>query len=194
MKRGIVAAAAVGLLLVPALPILGHVGVAPDEVTPEGSQRLAFTIGHGCDGSPTNRVTIEIPEQVTSARPQPKPGWELSVEGADGAVSSVTWQGGTLPDGQFDEFVISVAFEGEEGQSVYFPVVQGCEDGEHRWIQIPAEGEDAHELPEPAPGVLLTATEDSDADGSADSLTIVALVLGGAGLLMGSLALMNNRR
>ena len=35
-------------------------------------------------------------------------------------------------------------------------MVQECEKGVHRWIEIPAEGQHADELPEPAPALLLT--------------------------------------
>jgi periplasmic copper chaperone A len=34
-------------------------------------------------------------------------------------------------------------------------VVQECETGVNRWIEIPADGKSAHDLKEPAPGVKL---------------------------------------
>jgi uncharacterized protein YcnI len=35
------------------------------------------------------------------------------------------------------------------------PVVQECEKGIHRWIEIPAEGKSADDYKEPAPGIKL---------------------------------------
>jgi uncharacterized protein YcnI len=41
------------------------------------------------------------------------------------------------------------------GKTLYFPVVQECEKGVHRWIEIPADGKTADALKEPAPGLRL---------------------------------------
>jgi uncharacterized protein YcnI len=43
------------------------------------------------------------------------------------------------------------------GQTIYFPTIQTCEDGEAAWIEIPAEGQDGEELELPAPGVAVVA-------------------------------------
>jgi uncharacterized protein YcnI len=45
-----------------------------------------------------------------------------------------------------------IADELSPGQMLFFPVVQQCEQGEHRWIEIPAADKPANE---PAPGVML---------------------------------------
>ena len=39
--------------------------------------------------------------------------------------------------------------------TLYFPVVQECEQGVSRWIEIPAEADHPHEKKWPAPGVKL---------------------------------------
>jgi uncharacterized protein YcnI len=38
---------------------------------------------------------------------------------------------------------------------MYFPVVQECEKGAHRWIEIPATGKSSSDYPEPAPALKL---------------------------------------
>jgi uncharacterized protein YcnI len=38
---------------------------------------------------------------------------------------------------------------------LYFPVVQECEKGVHRWIEIPAAGKSPGDYPSPAPGLKL---------------------------------------
>ena len=68
----------------------------------------------------------------------------------------VTWTG-RLSDDNYDEFVLSVYLTDElkpDGM-LYFPVVQECEKGVHRWIEIPEVGKSAADLPEPAPGLKL---------------------------------------
>jgi uncharacterized protein YcnI len=97
----------------------------------------------------------------------PKPGWTLeTVKGPYGksydhfgravseGVKEVVWSGGKLPDDWFDEFVLQgfLAADLPTGM-LYFPVVQECEEGVHRWIEIPAEGKSSHDYEEPAPGL-----------------------------------------
>ena len=55
------------------------------------------------------------------------------------------WSGGKLPDDNYDEFVISTFLTDglKPNTMLYFPVVQECEQGVSRWIDIPAEGEPA---------------------------------------------------
>jgi len=72
-------------------------------------------------------------------------------------VTEVRWSGGNLPDTFYDEFVFTsaIANELEPGKTIYFPVVQECEKGVHRWIEIPAGGHSHDEASEPAPGLRL---------------------------------------
>jgi uncharacterized protein YcnI len=74
-------------------------------------------------------------------------------------VTEIAWSGGNLADAFYDEFVFTgvLAEELQAGQMLYFPVVQECEKGVHRWIEIPTgDGDhDDHSGPEPAPGLKL---------------------------------------
>jgi uncharacterized protein YcnI len=70
----------------------------------------------------------------------------------------VAWSGGKLPDHNYDEFVISSFLTNslKPNTTLYFPVVQECETGVSRWIEIPADREGhSHEGKSPAPGVKL---------------------------------------
>ena len=72
------------------------------------------------------------------------------------------WSGGKLADDNFDEFVFSSYLtQGlKPDTTLYFPVVQECEQGVSRWIDIPkagaAEGH-GHDSKSPAPGLKLIA-------------------------------------
>ena len=52
------------------------------------------------------------------------------------------WSGGKLPDHNYDEFVIVTYLTSglKPNTTLYFPVVQECEQGVSRWIDIPKEG------------------------------------------------------
>ena len=127
-------------------------------------------VPHGCEGTATTSVRVRIPDGVIRAKPMPKPGWTLTtVTGKypktyelfhaklSEGVTEISWSGGKLPDAQYDEFVFqgNLADDLEPGKVLYFPVVQECEKGVHRWIEIPADGKSAGDYPEPAPGLKL---------------------------------------
>ncbi len=129
--------------------------------------KAVVRIGHGCEGKPTIKVRIKVPEGLVSVKPMPKPGW--SIEKIKGAyarsyelhgnavkegVTEIVFSGNSLADDEYDEFVIrgTVAKELPLGTRVYVPVVQECTDGAaERWIEIPAAGKSSDDYESPAP-------------------------------------------
>ena len=110
-------------------------------------------VPHGCAGSATTKIRVQIPEGVIAVKPMPKPGWNVeAIKGKYAAeydyhgskssegVKEVVWSGGKLADDNYDEFVISTFLTGglKPNTMLYFPVVQECEQGVSRWIDIPA--------------------------------------------------------
>jgi uncharacterized protein YcnI len=147
-----------------------HVTLENRQATPASYFKAVFAVPHGCAGSPTVKIRVQIPDGVISVKPMPKPGW--SVETVKGkyptsyelhgatiteGVREVTWSGGKLADDNYDEFVIATFLTGslKPNTTLYFPVVQECEQGASRWIEIPQEGKPAHDTKSPAPGVKL---------------------------------------
>ena len=59
----------------------------------------------------------------------------------------MTWSGGKLADDNYDEFVLATFLTGslKPNTTLYFPLVQECEQGTSRWIEIPQEGKSAHD-------------------------------------------------
>ena len=131
-----------------------------------------FVVPHGCAGSPTTKLRVQIPEGVIATGAKPVEGWKLetvkgkyaSVYDYKGAkvsegIKEVAWSGGKLPDKTRQEFVIETYLTDglEPNTTLYFPAVQECEQGVSRWIEIPSEGiASPHEGKWPAPGVKLT--------------------------------------
>jgi len=199
---------ACALVLALALPAMAHVGLEPSEVPAGSGVTLSFRIGHGCEGQPTTSVSIQIPGGVASVQPFPKAGWDLDVESGSlpepidagdrqitEGVTNVTWSGGSLEDAHTDVFQIRATIYGDEGDAVFFPVVQRCGDTEHAWIAIPAEGHDPHDLEEPAPGLTIAVEADDDDGGSSglNVFAIVALALAGSSMAMSAAALASSR-
>lgn len=152
-------------------PAFAHVTMTPNEATAGNYFQSAFTIPHGCEGSGTVSVRVKIPDGVTSVKPQMKPGWDVSikmrklekpVDAGHGrmiteTVDEVSWRGGPLPDNLFDNFGLAVKLPDTPGQTLYFPTVQECQQGVHRWIEIPAAGQKWGDVPQPAPFIRLKA-------------------------------------
>lgn len=154
-----------------ASPAAAHVFLETKQATVGASYKAVFAVPHGCKGSPTVKIRVQIPEGVIAVKPMPKAGWSLDVvEGKyaseydyhgnklSSGVKEVAWSGGKLPDHNYDEFVISSFLTSslKPNTTLYFPVVQECETGVSRWIEIPAEGAGhSQEGKSPAPGVKL---------------------------------------
>lgn len=144
-----------------------HSVMSPDKAAPGAYYAGDLRISHGCAGSPTLAVRVEIPPAVVSAKPQPKPGWTLAIEreplaqpikGEGGQmvtqrVKAVTWTG-RLPDDQFENFGLMLKLPSASG-ALYLPTVQTCERGENRWTDIPAAGQAWHDVPHPAPVIAV---------------------------------------
>jgi periplasmic copper chaperone A len=149
-----------------------HVTANPNQATADSWFRTALRVSHGCEGTPTVAVRVKMPDGVLAVRPQMKPGWEISIsqrkldqpiEGPHGTtvtevVDEVAWRGGPLPDAYFDEFGLSMRLPAEQA-TLYFPTVQECEEGVHRWIEIPSAGQEWGDLDEPAPFVTVKPKE-----------------------------------
>jgi len=154
-----------------ASPAAAHVSLETKQATVGAPYKAVFTVPHGCAGSPTVKIRVQIPEGVIAVKPMPKAGWNVDVvEGKyateydyhgnklSAGVKEVTWSGGKLPDKNYDEFVMQTFLTDglKANTTLYFPVVQECETGVSRWIEIPAEGaKHSHEGKTPAPGVKL---------------------------------------
>ena len=166
-----------------------HPSLQAREATVGASYKAVISIPHGCDGSPTVKVRVQIPEGVIGVKPMPKPGWTVStVRGpyarsypyyhgqalAEG-VKEIVWSG-NLADDYFDEFVFSgfLADSLPAGTTLYFPTFQDCEKGGYRWIEVPAPGQSAHALAAPAPGLMLRPAQKTAA---AKTYKIAALVI-----------------
>src|SRR5689334_15271491 len=150
-----------------------HVTLERQEAPVGASYKGVLRVPHGCAGSPTTAIRVRVPAGIIGVKPMPKPGWQLNtvtgkypkpytLRGAPvtEGVTEISWSGGKLPDAHYDEFVFVgvIAEELGGGQTIYFPVVQECEKGVHRWIEVPTgkhtEGHGEGSA-EPAPALRL---------------------------------------
>lgn len=225
-----VAAAAVVLT---AAPAAAHVTISPEEGAAGSYTVLTASVPHGCDGSPTTKVAIQLPEEILTVTPTRNPLWEvrkvmeqLDEPLADAHGNEVTERVAQvvytteepLPEGYRDAFELSLQLPDTPGETLVFPILQTCVEGEAAWVETAADGS-TDELDSPAPTVTVleaeddgsatdasetstdadvttTASQSEDAadDGGSGALGVAALAAGLLGLAVAVAALLAARR
>ncbi|MEF3402223.1 YcnI family protein [Agromyces sp. CCNWLW203] len=229
IRTTLAAAVALGagtaLALAAPLAASAHVVVEPSATAAGAYTVLSFGTPHGCGESPTTKLTFTMPEGIDRVTPTVNPGWTIEkvVEQLDeptkdshGAniterVSSVVYTAVTpLPTDLRDVIELSLQLPADAaGETLAFPVLQECAEGQTDWSAIAEEGEEEPE--HPAPTVTVTeASADghghaAEADASSDHESetasadaaettgsdddVVARVLGIAGLVVGAVGI-----
>lgn len=152
-----------------------HVTMKADTTAAGSYALLTVAFSHGCEGSPTTQIAISVPEEIASIAPGMNYGWTVEKITDDSATPVVDEDGESsaplseivytakepVEDGFYDQFVLSVQLPADaEGETIYFPVIQTCEEGETAWVQIPEEGQSSEDLDSPAPSVTVTAPDE----------------------------------
>ena len=207
-------AVALATLLVAAPVAAAHVTLNPREWEAGGFAKFDVRVPNERDEGDTTRVVLRFPEQVISASFQPVEGWRRTVkmvqldepiddegEQITERIDTVTWSGGRIRPGEFQEFGVSfqVPEDSEPGSALAFPAVQTYSNPNEvvRWIgpedadtpaptvtvleAPPEEGAAEEATPEPAPAQNTGGEQDEESD----TLSIVALVVGIVALLAG---------
>jgi uncharacterized protein YcnI len=176
-----------------------HVTVNPSTASPGGYAKLTFRVPNEQDSANTTKLEVQLPPDapLASVSVQPHAGWTYTTSKRGESVSTVTWSGGSIAPGEFDEFSISVGPLPKDKPSLVFKALQTYDNGEVvSWIET-ANGTGA-ELEHPAPVLTLsaptTATVANDDDDDSNALALVALVVGGVGVAIGLVALILNRK
>ena len=216
-RIGTVAAlAAAGVLLI-AGPASAHVTVQPSTATKGASdQTFSFRVPNEKDNASTTELQVYFPTAtpIASVLVAPTPGWKATITSVklatpivtdDGsitnAVSSITWTGGAIAPGYYQDFTVDMGQLPSNTDALTFKALQTYSDGTVvRWIQDEQPGQ-----PEPAnPAPVLTLTDAAASGSSApaapkatttaaastgsDSDTL-ARVLGGVGVVVGLLGI-----
>ncbi|WP_051107943.1 YcnI family protein [Actinomadura atramentaria] len=206
---GIAGAAVLGLGAAASAHVTANPGTAPKG----GYAKITFRVPNERDDAATTKVVVHLPQDhpIPSVSVRPVPGWTAKVEEAKlpkpvtvngteltKAPATVTWTGGKIEPGQFQEFDVSLGPIPGDTDRLLFPADQTYSGGEVvKWDQTPAEG--AAEPEHPAPSVTLTAATGEHGaapapsptahagSGSASSDDGTARLLGGLGLAAGVL-------
>jgi len=180
-RAGTVAALATAGVLAAAGVASAHVTVHPESYAKGATDGvLTFRVPNEEDKSSTTKVQVFLPTDhpVLGVLVTPQNGWTAKVTTSklktpvktdDGtitdAVSEITWTGGKIGAGQFEDFNVAFGQLPDDTDQLTFKTLQTYADGDVvRWIEEAAAGEDEPE--NPAPVLKLTAKESEDGDGT----------------------------
>ncbi|MBX3314347.1 MAG: DUF1775 domain-containing protein [Actinobacteria bacterium] len=125
--RRTLACLAAGAFAVVVAPSAASAHIEGTEVEAGSTATVPFHVEHGCDGEPTTKVEIKIPDEVTEARPVGVDGWEGTVDG-----QVVTFANGSQPADEEIEFPVTFKAPSTP-MTLLFPIIQTCGDIEVAW-------------------------------------------------------------
>ncbi|MFI1710332.1 YcnI family protein [Streptomyces griseoruber] len=182
-RAGVVAALAAAGVLTAAGAASAHVTVHPESYAKGATDGLlTFRVPNEEDTASTTKVQIFLPTDhpLLGVLVSPRDGWTAKVTNTrlktpvktdDGtiteAVSEITWTGGRITAGQYEDFDVAFGQLPDDTDQLAFKALQTYSDGKvTRWIEEAASGDDEPE--NPAPVVTLTAkgAQAGDADGA----------------------------
>ena len=140
-RLGLGGAAAAAVVFLVAGPASAHVDPDPLAVQAATAATIGFKVEHGCSGSPTNKLAVQIPATITDAKPVDKTGWTAALAGG-----VITFSGGKLDAATADHFDVTFTAPKDAGEAV-FGIVQTCDKGQINWIEPMQDGKAEPEHP-----------------------------------------------
>ncbi|NKZ05582.1 YcnI family protein [Actinomadura latina] len=202
-----------------------HVTANPKTAEQGSYAKVSFRVPNERDNASTTKIVVHLPvdHPLASVSVRPTPGWTVKAEKSKlpkpikshggeltRAVTTITWSGGKIEAGRFQEFDVSMGPLPTDTDQLMFKTDQTYSNGEVvKWQEAPAEG--AAEPEHPAPTLKLTpedaattagltaerkpaakSTASSD-DGTARLLGGIGIAVGVAGLGLGGYGLSRAR-
>jgi len=224
MSRTTTAAAALTAVAALALPAVAgaHVTIDPNTGTAGAYTKLDVRVPNEQTNASTVKLQLQLPDGFAAASYEPRADWRVEVTRAklatpvqtdDGPITegvrTITWTGsgsglGRIAPDQFMDFPLSVQIpENAAGKTLVFKAIQTYSNGDVvRWIG--AEDTD-HPAPHvtvgaasagsgsAAPGPPVAPARPADGGGG-DTIGVIALIVGGIGLVAAAAALVITRR
>ncbi|MFI0718017.1 YcnI family protein [Streptomyces sp. NPDC021224] len=232
-RAATVAAIAGATVVLAAVPAFAHVTVQPTSAAKGGYTTVAFKVPNEQDTASTVKIEVNLPTDhpIASVSLQPVPGWTAQVTKSklttpiktddgtiDQAVTKITWSGGKIAPGQFQQFPVSFGPLPSDTDALSFKTLQTYDnDDVVRWIEVPQAGQAEPQNPAPTLKLTAAASDDagaatgtpapapaadsgsgtsapqaaasgSDSDDTARALGIAGIVVGAAGVGFGVLA------
>ena len=177
MRKAVVMAAAAGALaLAPAA--FGHAALSPPVAKAKVLQQFTLSVPTEEEGATTTSVELTVPSGFAIDSFEPAPGWKRSEQatgsGEEKVIQKVTWTGGKVPTDEDSVFRFNASLESSKTYAV--KVRQTYSSGK----VVDWTGSESSDTPAP-----LVDGVSSLGGGGTTTLTIVALIVGAVGVLLG---------
>ena len=226
-RLGLGSALAAAAVLTAAGAASAHVTVHPDSYAKGATDgALTFRVPDESGTASTTKVQLFLPTDhpLLGVLVSPHDGWTAKVTDTklrtpvktdDGtitdAVSEITWTGGKIGPGQYEDFDVAFGQLPDDTAQLTFKTLQTYSDGKVvRWIEEAAQGDEEPENPAPVlkltaagatsatasrtSAVASKASKASASDSTARGLGVAGLVVGVLGLAAGAFAVVRGRR
>jgi len=133
-----------------------HIVLENKSATAGSTYKAVFQVGHGCGSSPTTAIAVQIPPGFQAVKPYAKAGWTITMQGNTGVTWTAASKETALPSAYFDEFILRGKLPEASG-SMWFKVLQTCENASNDWAEVPVTGVSTKGLKSPAALLEVTA-------------------------------------
>ena len=187
MKFVLAACAAAALTLAFAGAASAHAILSPPVAQANVSQQFTLSVPTEKEGATTTEVELTVPDGLSIDSFEPTPGWKRSEQasgsGEERVINTVKWSGGKVPTGEDAVFRFNGSLAAAKTYSV--TVRQTYSNGK----VIDWSGSESSDTPAPRIEAV------SSLGGSSSStLSIVALIVGAVGVLLGIVGLLSKGR
>ena len=188
MRFALAAAGAAALTLVLASVASAHAIMSPPVAKSKVLQQFTLSVPTEEEGATTTEIELTVPDGFSIDSFEPSPGWKRT-EAATGSgegrvIQQVTWSGGKVPTDEDAVFRFNGSLS--SSKTYTFKVRQTYSSGK----VVDWSGSESSDTPSPT----IEAVSDLGGGGSSSTLTIVALVVGGIGVLLGIVGLATRGR
>jgi uncharacterized protein YcnI len=169
-------------------PASAHVSVSPESAPQGSTAEITFRVPNEEAHAVTTKLQVQVPTSTPIAQllARPVPGWSVTEHSTklskplvtdDGkfttVVDEVTWSGGRIEPGQYQDFALSADPLPSSGSSLVFKALQTYSNGDVvRWIDVPRSGQP--EAAHPAPVLALTAASGTSSTMQMASASVAA--------------------
>jgi uncharacterized protein YcnI len=176
-------AVAAGALVV-AASASAHARLSPPVAVSKELQTFILSVPTEKEGETTTQIVFTPPSGFDIDSFTPTPGWKRTVtqqgSGDDAPITKVVWTGGKVPTEEDSTFEFLA--QPQSSKTYTFDVQQTYSDGTVVDWNEPETGD--------TPAPTIKAVSSLGGSGGTSALTIVALILGAVGILVGGFALL----
>ena len=172
----------VAIALIAASSAFAHAHISPPVSLSKTTQLYSLAVPTEKEGASTTKIVLTVPAGFSIDSFAPSPGWTRVLQqtgsGESAVIQKVTWAGGSVPTGE--DSLFQFLAEPSSNGTLTFGVQQTYSDGSI----VDWTGSESSDNPAPTIQV-----KSSLGGGGTPLLTIVALVVGAVGVILGGIAL-----